>query len=90
MPESALMGGGGVGGATLQGMFNDVLADAVSAGGEIGLAKQIEASMDQADLGRPPNTNSKHDPTSVVDEITSRRAREVTGLTSLNENGAGE
>ena len=91
MPDNALMGGAGVGGSTIQGMFNEVLADAVAAGGDIGLATQIEASMQPSESQAKPSARSaQHDPTSFVDEITSRRARDDTGLTSVTENGVGE
>ena len=45
MPKGAMFGGDGAASSTLHGMFNEVLADAVAEGGQVGLAKELQAAM---------------------------------------------
>ena len=76
MPKGAMFGGDGAASSTLHGMFNEVLADAVAEGGQVGLAKELQAAMEPPKTRTRAEPKQERDPLSVADEITSARARE--------------
>lgn len=76
MPKGAMFGGDGAASSTLHGMFNEVLADAVAEGGQVGLADELQAAIEGPKAHRRAQPKNESDPMSVADEITSARARE--------------
>jgi len=87
MPKGTMFGGDGASASTLHGMFTEVLADAMSEGQGTGLGAQLREALEGAQPRGLPLPTAETNPETVVDEITSSRAREIPSSLESIENG---